>query len=288
MSSTQYWYDPDYFFGKLRHQGLIDENGMFNDGNKEWPVIYYMTKVDDGVFLTPSKQKSILVDFENDKEIQNLYDITKNLYRDYLDEYHTKFGDSKYKKYESHLNEFAILRAVYKTVRDTFFSDDRSTSEIKNLINKIENDDYKDKKVVPLGVYIKKRVGDCRINSLSAADLLEKFIKEGYLNGNISVDFAQSYKNNDNYDYIDGHAWVRYTSEVAPEKKKIFIVDPAMGFSGPIDKTPDNWDWNYYRPDEITNIPGAEELSFLFSMSSRTGYKGLEVASKSNSNAATG
>lgn len=68
-------------------------------------------------------------------------------------------------------------------------------------------------------------------------------IKEGALDGRVSID--RSSKHNPDGDG-SGHAWARFTDKTG----KVYIIDPAQKYVGPIDKSPDR-NWDYRRTEDV-------------------------------------
>lgn len=89
---------------------------------------------------------------------------------------------------------------------------------------------------VPLNFFIQKGIGICRQRALLAGYLIERLIREGRLKGRVSVD-------RNTIPGQGGHAWARYES---PDRKIIVVIDPSIGYVGPINKAPG--DWSYERP----------------------------------------
>ncbi len=94
----------------------------------------------------------------------------------------------------------------------------------EEMVNKIIAERLYDNEIF-LSEFIDKRGGQCRHEGLLAAYLLEKLIQNKLLAGHVSVER--------NYlPAFGAHAWARYTG---PDGR-VFIIDPAMGYIGPIEE----------------------------------------------------
>ena len=105
--------------------------------------------------------------------------------------------------------------------------------------NKIALDSQK----VALNYYIQEGVGVCRTQAVLAAYQIERLIKSGELQGAVSID--RSSRVNPDGDG-SGHAWARYTDE----KGRVFIIDPAQKYVGPLEASPDK-NWDYRRTEDV-------------------------------------
>ncbi|MDO8551356.1 MAG: hypothetical protein Q7S03_01585 [bacterium] len=91
---------------------------------------------------------------------------------------------------------------------------------------------------VTLNDFMRLKAGVCRHRALLAGYLLERLINEGVLKGRVSVD-------RNTVRGRGGHAWARYET---PERR-VFIIDPSLGYVGRLDKAPKTKDgWSYARP----------------------------------------
>lgn len=88
---------------------------------------------------------------------------------------------------------------------------------------------------IALNVFMKEKVGICRHRALLAGYLLERLAKDNVLRGKVSVDrnIIQA---------RGGHAWVRWEGPGG----RAFIIDPSLGYVGPIENAPRFW--SYDRP----------------------------------------
>lgn len=97
--------------------------------------------------------------------------------------------------------------------------------------------DYK----ITLDTYIDRGGGVCRHQALLAGYLIEKLGKEGMVKGQVSVD-------RNSIPGKGGHAWVRYTNSGG----KVFIIDPAQDYIGPLESDDNTSRWFYERPEDIS------------------------------------
>lgn len=88
---------------------------------------------------------------------------------------------------------------------------------------------------VALNVFMKEKVGVCRHRALLAGYLLERLVKDNVLRGKVSID-------RNTIPARGGHAWVRWEGPGG----KAFIIDPSLGYVGPIERSPRIW--SYERP----------------------------------------
>lgn len=102
-------------------------------------------------------------------------------------------------------------------------------------VNKDHEVKYGDK--VSLSVYIDEKAGVCRHQALLVGYLIERLVKDGRLNGKVSVDrnFVKG---------KGGHAWVRYITSWGKE----IILDPANKFIGYAEEIDPEDLWFYKRP----------------------------------------
>lgn len=87
---------------------------------------------------------------------------------------------------------------------------------------------------VNLNAFMQNRAGVCRHRALLAGYLMEQLVRDKVIQGRVSVDRNTMPQG--------GHAWVRYEGP----NRNVFIIDPSLGYVGPIEKAPG--DWSYQRP----------------------------------------
>ncbi len=95
--------------------------------------------------------------------------------------------------------------------------------------------------VITLNRYIQEGVGVCRQQALLSAYLVERLIKNNHLSGAVSID-----RNLVEADE-DGHAWARFRDK----EGRVFIIDPAQEYAGPLLSNPDEVNWDYRRTEDI-------------------------------------
>jgi hypothetical protein len=111
--------------------------------------------------------------------------------------------------------------AVYKRILDIVYADVQKLLPYNLSRTEAIADQFKGKKI-NLGYFIKEKVGVCRQQALLSAYLLDMLRKQGYLQGNVSVD--RNYVRETG----DGHAWARFTDV----KGVVRIIDPAQNYVG--------------------------------------------------------
>lgn len=86
---------------------------------------------------------------------------------------------------------------------------------------------------VALNTFMQNKSGICRHRALLAGYLMEQLVKDRIIQGRISVDRNTTAQG--------GHAWVRYEGP----NKNVFIIDPSLGYVGPIEKAPKIWSYEH-------------------------------------------
>lgn len=176
------------------------------------PIISRDTPINGGVYLGSAKREALVVDFEKDVYLNNLYE-------------EAKLGA----KINGRVSKHLIIPSVYSSVK-------RSMPSSKGYKLLLDRFDLRNDKKVYLGSFIAHRTGVCRHKALACAALLERFIKEGYLSGNVSIDRNNNGKS--------AHAWTRYTCN----NGTVVILDVALGYLGPL--VGPNQRWDYRRKDD--------------------------------------
>jgi FHA domain len=124
------------------------------------------------------------------------------------------------------------LESVFDTVFETLKYDLAATNALA-----------RDSQKIALNYYITEGVGVCRTQAVLAAYNIERMIKNGLLEGKVSID-RSSIRDADGNG--SGHAWARFTDKLG----NVFIIDPAQRYVGPIDQSPDR-NWDYRRTEDI-------------------------------------
>jgi len=199
------WGKTHWMAGRL---GISDlENDLYNGR----PIIHRDSPIDGGVYLGQGQREAIVVDTQKYPELGKLYGIAK----------------VKAQK------EAGILRAVFDAVSEAMPRQDND--HVEALVRKYgAGGDRK----ISLDVFINEGTGVCRHDALACAALLELAIKDGTLDGRVSVDR--------NSTYLGGHAWCRYTAPTGT----VYILDVAQGFVGGLKRASEENRWAYQRPDE--------------------------------------
>ncbi len=128
-----------------------------------------------------------------------------------------------------------MLSNVFTEVSDVLKYDLEATNSIARNYQKVSMD-----------VYMEQGVGVCRTQALLSAYLIERLVKNGKLDGSVSID-----RNQDVFEGVEsGHAWARFTNK----KGEVFIIDPAQSFVGTLEETQSNNDkkrWDYRRSEDL-------------------------------------
>lgn len=177
-------------------------------------IIHRDTPIDGGVYLGAGEREAIVVDSEKYPALKKLYEKAKE--------------KALVDKVDISVAKCLILNAVYDTVKEAMAYNEAAADRLVNICN--SGTDGK----IALDVFIKNEIGVCRHMALACGALLELFRKEGYINGNVSID-----RNTDK----GGHAWCRYTNSGG----EVYILDVAQKYIGRMDKATN---WDYRRPDE--------------------------------------
>jgi len=181
------------------------------------PIIHRDSSIDGGVFLGGRQREAIVVDFEKDCYLKEIYEKAK---REILE--------------KDFLRKERALPVVYETVDEAMPI--RDEKELNRILDKYNL--WKDKKV-QLGIFINEGVGVCRHCTLACAAILERFKKENIIQGKASVDRSMQ--------GILAHAWCRYTNSGG----KVFILDVSNKYLGPLEENINKANWDYRRPGEI-------------------------------------
>ncbi|MBU0457064.1 MAG: hypothetical protein KKD75_02880, partial [Nanoarchaeota archaeon] len=213
----------------------ILKNGLYQGRH----LIRRDSPIDGGVYLGGGRREAIVVNSQNSSLIEYVYAKAKKMVdsakKSPLED-PLKEDPAKENPLEENLSakenpEKFILMTTYNIVRDYLTY---SEKEVDKII--LKHNAYEDKKI-SLGVFIGEGYGVCRHQALLAGFLLERFIKEGYLQGKVSID-----RNS----LLSAHAWCRYTSEDG----KVTIIDPAQGFFGSLEKSLEKLSWEYHRKED--------------------------------------
>ena len=126
------------------------------------------------------------------------------------------------------------MKNVFDLVKETFSS--ANEYDVGKLIAK--GNVGPDQKVA-LGVFVRSKTGVCRHMALTCAVLMEKAVKEGYLEGKVSVD-RNSIRG------VGAHAWCRYTNSAGTA----VIMDAMHGVLKILADTKGTTAWSYARPED--------------------------------------
>lgn len=112
-----------------------------------------------------------------------------------------------------------VLVTVFNLVKENMIYDGEKIKTIETQ--------YFEDQFVNLGELIKEGVGVCRHQALLVGYLVERLKKDGYIQGNISVE-------RNNIRGVGPHAWARYVNR----EGNIIIVDPAQDYCGLLESAP--------------------------------------------------
>lgn len=198
-------------------------------------LIHSDSKINGGVYLGAGPREAIVIEFEKDKELINMYNDSKKKAEEFLIIYNeckprspaeiNSAHEGKLNKifseiYDENLNinqirnvstslvtqngvihpTVFILAAVYVIVKKRLKPDNSA------VINLIEKNGWDNDVKVYLGNFIKEGIGVCRHDSLACAAIIERFLENNvfkFLKGNVSVDR--------NSQALGGHGWCRYS-----------------------------------------------------------------------------
>jgi hypothetical protein len=215
----------------LKEKGFISQDGLFVDGGKSWGIIGPDTPIDGRVYPAVVGG-SVLVSYGSSQRLQNLYGlILKNLSNQGL-----SGGGINSRK-------MAVLEEVFYIGKEVFYR-----AGDQKFIKFCKEHRIPYYHVVSLDEFLKHGVGTCRHMALFAACMVERLIKDGYLEGaRVSVD-----KNEING---EAHAWCRVTfnDSTDPNQTNVWILDAAGDYLGPLNKgnkAKDGIKWDYRRPED--------------------------------------
>ncbi|MEK6888308.1 MAG: hypothetical protein AABX14_05170 [Candidatus Aenigmatarchaeota archaeon] len=195
------------------HSRLGDKikNGTHYKGR---PIIHRDSPIDGGVYLGANAREAIVVDSSKDPDVRELYKNVRRKSRNMFGFFRGKF----------------VLPAVFDAVAESM--PDQDEDAVNEVLRKY--DVGKDTKIY-LGVFLREGAGLCRHDALACGVALELLKKNGYINGNVSVDRNELYGR---------HAWTRYT-----DKSGIHVIDVGLNYLGPL-QGPDA-KWHYARPEDL-------------------------------------
>lgn len=176
------------------------------------------TPINKGVYLGAGQREAIIVDDKESKILNNVYqELFKKRKKDLQSGKKIKLGLP------------GILDSVFELVSETLPFNNKKVERITRK--------YLSDQKISLSEFIRAKAGICRHQALLAGYVLERLIKEDLIKGKVHI-------NRNAIRGKGGHAWVRYTTH----KNKVFILDPAIGFCGPIEDMP-KIIWDYSQPE---------------------------------------
>ncbi len=179
------------------YRRLEDEivDGFFR-GRK---VITRDSPIDGGVYLGAHEREAIVVDMGKSRRLRESF-------KEVRDQATTTEGEFK-----GLVDRCRVLPVVYELARERLKYSEKKTTDIIDIYH------VKDDGKISLDVFLQAGYGVCRHQALFAGVLIERFIKEEYLRGAVSIDRRNI--------PAGGHCWVRY----ANQKGKVKILDPTQG-----------------------------------------------------------
>jgi hypothetical protein len=197
-----------------------DANSPFGYYNKR-RIIGRNCRINGGVYLGGGAREAIYVDDLSDQG------VLKNVYFELIQTLFKKMG----KRLSLGLKiQDGIPEDVFDTVRRHMPYDEQ---KVLDIISGRRSDNE-----ISLSEFIQKHAGQCRHQALLVGYLLERLIENGLLSGSVSAE----------RNYLAGqgaHAWAAYQDKDG----KIFIIDPAMGYQGPLEKA---HGWLYHIPERAS------------------------------------
>jgi len=199
--------------------------GIVGDIYQGRPIISRDSPIDGGVYLGKNMREAIVVDSVKFPRINQLYELAK-------------FKSSDYNTFsgQREVNKFKILRSVHNLAREVMPPE--NSDKVDELIEGFGG--FNNQKVA-LDVFLNNHLGKCRHYALTNAVLLEKFKKDNFLSGTVSVDR--------NSLILGGHAWCRYTNS----EGRVYVLDGMNGFLGTLEESLDKPKWDYRRPGELAH-----------------------------------
>ncbi len=178
-------------------------------------VIEKDSPIDGGVCLGEGEREAIVIDSVKYPEIRRLYEIAK-----------------KKATRKGRINKNYIIYAVYNTVKEAL--PEQNNNLVEQIAAKYEVSRDKE---IPIDIFVINQTGVCRQDALLCGVLLEKFKKDGYVRGKISIDRNSRQEG--------GHVWCRYTNSAG----EVTILDVAQNFFDDIEKATEKT-WSYKRPTD--------------------------------------
>jgi hypothetical protein len=175
------------------------------------------------------QREIITVDYRNSRVLQDLYDRV-----------------SQKAAASGKITEESAIDAVYDVVKAVYTK--KSSKAVNALLKRhgIGPDEP-----ISLDEFVKEGTGVCRHMAMTVGVILEKYVRQGYLRGEVSVDR--------NTDVRGGHAWVRYTHEDG----KVTIIDVMQNFKGSLrDAMKLEYAWSYARPAEHAKGESTQTIDF--------------------------
>lgn len=193
------------------------------------PIIGRDRPIDGGVYLGDTAREALVVDMKNSPALLGICEKVKQNAWD-----GNTYDNSK------------ILMPAFREVAGII------TIKNPDIVEQIiaERGWLGDRKV-SLENFYREGFGVCRHMALGLGAVLESFIKDGILSGNVSVDRSMgTYKGREG-----GHAWVRYTNSAG----EVLILDPMLNYAGTLvnamqKRQSSDHIWNYAREEDLSKL----------------------------------
>lgn len=193
------------------------------------PLIDPGTLIDGGVYVGPLQREAIVVDFEKSSDNPEHFPNLKSLYM------RTKLKTSELYQFGAERREDLrkdidlYLPAVFNTVNEAIPT--RDESYLNSLVKACNfGNDTK----VHIDFFIGNGIGIDRQLSLICGVLLERLIKEKFLQGRASIDREVIISSEKNIRIIGEYSRCNYTAE----NGKIFTLDVMGNYLGPLNGSP--------------------------------------------------
>ncbi len=245
LSQTEYGYTTnlrDYVSraGRGHHYESKEQNEGWGHGVYAGrPIIARDTPINGGVYPVPGKHGEALVidDVKYPGHYNQKYAEVMEAIRPTKDPNKFSLRGLIRARGEKTANDETkeVLTAVFNNVYQTLRYDLEATDAVTTT-------DYQK---VDLNKYISRGIGVCRTQAVLGAYFLERLVKDGVINGRVSIDrnVAQTLDG-----VPGGHAWTRFTDEHG----NVYIVDPAQKFIGSLEEAQQQGDrWDYRRTEDI-------------------------------------
>jgi len=190
------WDRTSRMIERLTSRGQISESGTTKLYNNRH-IIVRDSAIDGGVYLGAYQREAIAVDFFNSPMLKSIFERVK-----------LEISSQSLRA------ELDILNAVYRAVYQAMTYDHNAVEEL------VREYGVKEDREISLNVFAGRGIGVCRHMALTCGVTIETLIKEGRMEGKVSVDRKTCKQG--------GHAWCRYKGKDGA----VFIIDVAQKYCG--------------------------------------------------------